>query len=253
MKKIVFASMLSLFSCGSVVAQDWGTVAGQVVVTGEIPKPVLLHPKGANIKDAAVCAANDTFKDDLVIDADSKGLANVFVYLAKAPKTVHPDLKKPEPATVIFDQKNCIFIPHAMIVLGGQTVEVISSDPIAHNTHTYPLKNQPINVLIAPNMPVGKGEKVSYKIGESLPMKVTCDFHPWMGAYWMVVDHPYAAVTDKEGKFTIPNLPAGDHEFRVWHERVGYLERKYEVKVKKGDNALKPITVSVEKLKGDGK
>ena len=150
---------------------------------------------------------------------------------------------------MIFDQKGCMFLPHAMVVLGGQTVEVVSSDAVAHNTHTYPLKNQPMNVLIAPNTVVGKGEKVNYKTGESLPIKVTCDFHPWMAAYWMVVDHPYAAVTDKEGKFTIPNLPVGEHEFRVWHERSGYLDRKYAVKVTKGDVALKPLEFSVDKLK----
>jgi plastocyanin len=248
-KMMLLTAMLSLFCCVSANAEDWGTVTGQIVVTGEIPEPVLLHPKGAPIKDAAVCAASDTFKDDLVINPDSKGLANVFVYLAKAPKSIHPDLKKPAPATVVFDQKGCMFTPHAMVVVSGQKVEVISSDAIAHNTHTYPLKNQAMNVLIAPNTVVGKGQVVDYKIGESLPTKVTCDFHPWMMAYWMVVDHPYAVVTDKDGKFSIPNLPVGEHEFRVWHERVGYLDRKYKVVVKAGDNALKPMEVSTDKLK----
>ncbi len=249
MKKMLFSAALSLCCVAPVVAEDWGTVTGQIVVTGEIPQPVLLHKKDAPIKDAAVCAAVDTYTDDLLIDKDTKGLANVFVYLVKAPKSVHPDAKKPDPAQMIFDQKGCMFTPHAMVVLGGQTVEVVSSDAIAHNTHTYPLKNQPMNVLIAPNTAKGKGEKVDYKVGESIPIKVTCDFHPWMAAYWMVVDHPYAAVTDKEGKFTIPNLPAGEHEFRVWHERVGFLDRKYKVTVKKGDNAQKPMEVGADKLK----
>ena len=249
MKKMLLSAALSMCCLAPAVAEDWGTVTGQVVVTGTIPEPVMLHKKDADIKDKAVCAAIDTLAEDLVIDKESKGLANVFIYLAKAPKNVHPDAKKPEPATVIFDQKGCMFLPHAMVVLGGQTVEVVSSDAVAHNTHTNPLKNQPMNVLIAPNTVVGKGEKVNYKTGESLPIKVTCDFHPWMAAYWMGVDHPYAAVTDKEGKFTIPNLPVGEHEFRVWHERSGYLDRKYAVKVTKGDVALKPLEVSVDKLK----
>jgi plastocyanin len=253
MKKIFLSAALSVCCFASAVAQDWGNISGQIVATGAIPELELLHKAGADIKDKAVCAAADTYKDDLLIDKDSKGVANVFVYLAKAPKNVHPDAKKPDPATVVFDQKGCMFTPHAMVVLGGQTVEVISSDAIAHNTHTYPLKNQPINVLIAPNTALGKGEKVDYKVGESLPIKVTCDFHPWMAAYWMVVDHPYAAVTDKDGKFTIPNLPVGEHEFRVWHERMGYVNRKYAVTVKKGDNALKPVEVSVDKLKGEKK
>ena len=105
----------------------------------------------------------------------------------------------------------------------------------------------------AANTVEGKGLAVNYKISESLPLKVACDFHPWMQAYWMVVDHPYAAVTDKDGKFTIPNLPVGEHEFRVWHERKGYLNRKYAVKVQTGDNALKTMEIKIDDLKGDSK
>lgn len=250
MSRLPLAALAVILSATSATAEDWGTISGQIVVTGSIPPLELLHAKGAPIKDANVCAAEDTYKDDLLIDKDSKGLANVFVYMVKAPKSIHPDAAKPEPATVIFDQKNCVFIPHAMVVLGGQTIEVISSDPIAHNTHTYPLKNTAMNFLVAGDTPAGKGTKVEYKLGETLPMKVTCDFHPWMAAYWMVVDHPYAAVTDKEGKFTITNLPTGKHEFRVWHERVGYLDRKYEVTVAAGDNALKTVEVPIAKLQG---
>ncbi len=44
-----------------------------------------------------------------------------------------------------------------------------------------------------------------------------------MRAYWVVVDHPYATVTDKDGNFEIKDLPAGEHEFKVWHEKPGYL------------------------------
>ena len=46
-----------------------------------------------------------------------------------------------------------------------------------------------------------------------------------MTAYLMVCDHPYFAVTDANGRFEIPNVPAGvELEFRVWHERAGYLK-----------------------------
>lgn len=262
MKKMMLVASLMLYCGVSAIAEDWGTISGQVVVTGEIPAPVLLHAKGAPVKDPAVCAAADTYKDDLIIDADSKGLANVFIYLQKAPKSIHPDLKKPDPAVLIFDQKGCMFSPHAMIVRCGQTVEVISSDAIAHNTHTNPIKNPPVNVLIAPNTPAGKGLAINYMLGDRLPVKVNCDFHPWMLAHWLVVDHPYAAVTDKDGKFSIPNLPVGEHNFIVWHERRGYFDfdaadpkinKDYIVKVQKGDNALKPLEIKIDDLKGDGK
>ncbi len=267
MKKMLQTATLSVCCLVPAAAEDWGTVTGQFVVTGEIPAPELMHDPKADVKDKAVCAAVNPFKNDLVIDKESKGLANVFVYLVKAPKNIHPDLKNPEPAKLVLDQKGCMFIPHAMVVLGGQTVEVISSDAVAHNTNIVSLRNQPMNVMSSPNTPVGKGMIVDYKLGERLPTEVKCDFHPWMRCYWMVVDHPYAAVTDKDGKFTIANLPAGEHVFRLWHERVGYLDRKLgigfmgirdskEVKIdglkfpiKAGDNEIKLVEIPIDKLK----
>jgi hypothetical protein len=39
----------------------------------------------------------------------------------------------------------------------------------------------------------------------------------------------------------------GTQEFRVWHERVGYLERSLKVKVKDGETTeLKPMEYTIE-------
>lgn len=52
-----------------------------------------------------------------------------------------------------------------------------------------------------------------------------------------VIDHPYAAVTDAEGQFSIPDLPPGNHSFVVWHESVqgNFVQRKLAVTVKAGE------------------
>ena len=226
---------------GTATADDWGNIKGKIVLKGDVPAPVLLHAKGANVKDGGVCAATDVYKDDLVIDKDTKGIANIFVYLYKKPKKVHPDASTPDPK-IIFDQKNCVFKPHALVVQAGQTVEVLNSDSVAHNTHTYPLRNQAVNILVAPNPTKGSGVDVATATRESLPHQVKCDYHPWMMAYWLVVDHPYAAATNAKGEFEIKNLPVGEHEFRLWHERKGYLDRKFKVTVKAGDNELDPVS-----------
>lgn len=250
MRRIVLSAVCTaMCAANSFAADGWGSVTGQIVVNGEVPKRALLHAKGAPIKDAAVCAAADTYSDDVVVDKDSKGIANAFVYLAKAPTKVHADLQKPAAPKVVFDQKGCAFIPHSLVVRAGQTVEVISSDAIAHNTHTYPLRNNAVNNLVAPNTPAGSGIDIACPTAERLPFQVKCDYHPWMMAYWLVLDHPYAAVTDKDGKFTIANLPEGDHELVIWHEKVGYVERKFKVTVKNGAvTETKPVAVESAKL-----
>ena len=249
MKNLVLHACAAILLSCSVHAEEWGTVTGRFVFDGDVPKPVLEHAKGANVKDAGTCAAQDTYKQDLLIDAETKGIANVFIYLYKAPANVHPELKPP--ATVVFDQKNCIFKPHALVVQAGQSVEVLNSDPIGHNTHTYPIKNDAQNIVISPNTKKGEGVMIETAIREILPHQVKCDYHTHMTSYWLVTDHPYAAASGEKGEFTIKNMPVGEHELRIWHERVGYVDRKFAITVKAGDNNIGDIKIASEKFEED--
>ena len=228
-------------------AQNWGSVEGQFVLDGDVPNLPPTVAKGANVKDAQVCAAQDLPNQTLVVDPQSKGIANIFLYLRKAPSSVHPDAKDPPKEPAVFDQKNCQFIPHALLVRAGQKVLVKSSDPIPHNTHTHPLFNQEDNFIVRPNDQ--DGVPITYEKSEILPTKVNCDLHPHMEAYWLIVDHPYAAITDEQGKFKIENLPEGEHTFTVWQERVGYLNRAFKVKVKGGSvTQMEPVKVDPAKF-----
>jgi len=217
------------------------------VFDGTPPAGKLLIKKGdAAAKDSAVCAAADLPDEGLIVDSETKGVANVFVYLEKAPAKIHPDAKKPAAAETVFDQKNCQFLPHALIVHSDQGVLVKSGDPISHNTHLGGLVNSE-NKTIASNDRTG----VLFKVKpEKLPVSVKCDIHSFMTAYWLVLPHNYGTATDAKGNFTIKNLPAGKHEFRVWHEKVGYIDRKYAVEIKGGEETkLPPLKVAPTKFK----
>jgi hypothetical protein len=69
-----------------------------------------------------------------------------------------------------------------------------------------------------------------------------------MKAYWLIIDHPYATVTDKEGRFTIEKLPVGEIEFRIWHEVLGYIDREYVVTVGEGQTKLDPVRVPASRF-----
>ena len=221
---------------------DWGDVVGQFVLDGTAPEV----PKLQNGKEA-MCA-KEIPSDELLIGKDN-GLANVFIYIspAKKPK-VHPDLVEPKEKEVVVDQKGCRFTPHAIFARTGQTVLIKSMDDFNHNTRTAPIKNDPMNLIVGPKSRDGLPWKL--KLAESLPTQIKCDIHPWMTAWCLILDHPYGAVSDADGKFKLTSVPAGDHEFRVWHEFGSgrYLEKAYKVSVKPGSNDLGKIKVPVAKL-----
>jgi hypothetical protein len=211
---------------------EFGTITGQFLLEGDIPKlPPLVEKGNTRINDPAICAAADVPDDSLVVDPKSKGIANIFVYLAKAEK-VHHRLKESAKKEVEFDQKGCRFTPHALVVRTDQVVRVKSGDNCTHNTKTNPLRNQAVNFALQANDRTGV--EVKNKAPEKYPVEVQCNVHNWMTARWLILDHPYGTVSDELGKFTIADLPAGEHELVIWHERVGLIERKYKVTVVAG-------------------
>jgi hypothetical protein len=239
---------LSLVAASPAWAEGFGAIEGQFIIDGAAPELKPLVIKGdATAKDAAVCAKEGVRDDSLVVNPDNKGIANIFVYLRKAPKSIDPSLKASKTKDVVFDNKGCQYVPHAQIARTDQQLHFTSSDAVAHNIHTYTLSNPQQNFILQANDQVGS--KVDIKTAETLPMAVKCDIHPWMNGWVLIADHPYAAVTDKDGKFKIEGLPEGEHSFRVWHELPGYVEREWKVKVEGGKTTTAPpVKVPAAKL-----
>lgn len=212
-----------------------GSFSGKVVLDGDAPTLEVLVKKGqSGLKDAEVCGVTDIADDSLVV-GDDGGIANVFVFLRRAPKGYKGKVPS-DP--VVLDQKGCVFLPHAAVIQANQDVLVKSSDAVQHNVHTFPKRNDSINLLINPNEQ--DGIELAYRKAESEPIQVKCDIHSWMSSWHLVLDHPFMAVTDENGEFRIEGLPEGKHQFRVWHERGGLLEKSLKVTVK-GD--ADPVTL----------
>jgi len=63
------------------------------------------------------------------------------------------------------------------------------------------------------------------------PFYIKCDVHPWMKAWVMVSDHPYFAITDKNGNYQIDNVPTGTYEIMFWQEKLSNLPKKKYIQV----------------------
>lgn len=198
---------------------QFGTLTGTITLTGSVPN---LPPP--TVQDQTVCKPAKIGNERLVV-GEGGGIQNVFVYLAKPPKVKPPAGDEPdaEPAKQVFDNVECRFQPHAMVVEIGESVKVTNSDAVLHNTHTLPKRNDVFNQSLV----MGQEFELSYSKPELVPVK--CDVHAWMNAWHLVVpDARYASVTGADGAYTLEGLPYGKHKVTIVHEGG---EQTFEVEI----------------------
>src|SRR6266446_9888253 len=112
--------------------------------------------------------------------------------------------------SVNLDQKGCEYTPSIQAVQTDQKILVKNSDPVLHNVHTLPAVagNSEKNQAQAPQAP-----DLTFSFAKPEPfLKFKYDVHPWMFAWVRVFDHPYFAVSGKDGAFKITNVPAGKYK-----------------------------------------
>jgi len=186
------------------------SVTGTTKLDGTASKPEL-------VKMAAdpVCQQQHPtpfFHEDVVVDGQGM-LKNAFVYVKQGVNGAFPAPTAP----VVLNQTGCWYQPHVVGIQVGQPLQIVNNDATLHNINAKPTINQPFNVA----QPV-KGMKTSKTFAKpEVMVKFKCNVHPWMSAYAGVVEHPFFAVTDEHGAFSIKGLPAGTYVVEAWQEKYG--------------------------------
>jgi hypothetical protein len=208
-----------------------GTFKGVVTLEGKAPARELLHKKGdptLKPEDREVCAAEDYFSDQLLVNEKAgNGVANVVVYLRDVPARYKAPPVPEEP--VVIDVKGGRFAQHVVVLRCNQKLLIRSPDPIPHNWNVATNRNTAVGGMINPKQ--REGDRYVFKKPEFRPSRIRCDLHPFMRAYYLPLEHSFAAVTDSEGKFEIAGLPPGVHKFIVWHEKADYLKRELPIEI----------------------
>lgn len=159
-------------------------------------------------------AQGEERRTEYIVSNDGKTLANVFVYL----KDGLPQRMYPVPAApVVLDQQQCRYVPRVLGVQVGQTLQIKNSDPLLHNVSAEGAVNQPMNI----GQPLQgiTSNRVFTTREVMIPFK--CQVHSWMNGYVGVLEHPFFAVTDTNGRFAMPQLPPGTYTIEAWHEKLG--------------------------------
>ncbi len=148
-----------------------------------------------------------------------------------------------EPTTdqLRIENKKCSFAPHVQTGTVGSTLNAFNGDGVLHNVRLFLKMGSKRRSLVNLALPAKAGPvDASRATRWAGTVEVTCDAHTWMSAYVVLFDHPYHAVTDAQGSFSIDNVPPGTYPLKVWHESLGELTT--EVVVEAG----KPTTVALQ-------
>jgi len=225
-RRLVTATAFTVLLFGLMIVMEYyapaleenASVVGVITLDGPKPQraPLRLREKGGKVS-ACQALHKTPLLDEKMIVSETGEVANVFVYVKKGlEKKDYPLPEKP----AVINQDKCMFRPRVQGVRIGQKFLMRNSDPVLHNVRSFSFKNRAFNV--AQPADTEDREKV-FRYREKAVM-VQCDIHPWMTAYYFVMDHPFFAVSNSKGQFKIEGLPPGEYTLSAWHEEFGEQE-----------------------------
>ncbi len=154
-----------------------------------------------------------------VIAQGLRSAKGILVYVVEAPISSSAVSE----TAYVLDQRELTFIPHIFPITVGSKVEFPNNDKVAHNVFSLSRAKEFNFGSYEP------GQSKTEVFNKPGVVDMRCDVHQEMNAFILVLKNPYFAVTDKEGRFSIPNLPAGSYQVKTWHEKLRSARQKVTV------------------------
>ena len=120
--------------------------------------------------------------------------------------------------------EGCLLSPRVQAVFAPGTLNMASQDVAMHTNHIIDVATGEL-AGVAPFNDNGEVVPFDRLLKKPAQLEITCQLHPWAKAWILVFDHPYFAVTEKNGSFTIPDIPAGTYRVKAWHPKLGVREQ----------------------------
>ncbi|TAM78595.1 MAG: hypothetical protein EPN47_21290 [Acidobacteria bacterium] len=238
----LITTFLAMWNVSSSVLLAWAAPGSQGQsakgAVGEIVGKVLFEGSKPNLqeiymnKDPECVRENQgrtVYIQDGAVNANGT-LPNVFVFIKSGARDERfPVPKKP----VVLDQQGCIFVPHVLGIMVGQTLKVLNSDFTTHNVRVKPKNNPQWNK----SQPPGAAPFYEKFTRSEVMIPASCNMHPWMRAYIGVVTNPLYDVTGTHGTFTINGVPPGEYTIEAWTATFGSQEKSVQVHVHESTTA----------------
>ncbi len=234
-KSVLFLSIGSLFL--SLYPALAGDITGKVTFSGTPPPEKEIDYSVS--PDCEKMHHTITTTRHYEIGKDN-GLADVFVYISKGLEGKKFD---PPKTPLEIDQEGCNYHPYVAGCMVGQPVVFKNSDATLHNIHAVPTVDGNSEFNFAE---LNAGDSNDTKWLQNItkpevPIKVACNVHGWMFCYICVLDHPFFAVTDKDGNFKIANVPPGQYTLTAYHPKTNGANHGQDQEITVGSD---PVTAN---------
>jgi hypothetical protein len=233
----------ALFTITSLVAglqlASAGDISGTITLKGTPPP----EKEITQVKEDPNCGKlhTEAVKTRFYVVGPKGELADVFVTL----KGISGQSTGASAPPVVLDQKGCEYVPYIFALQTGQKLLVKNSDPVLHNIHPTPAAagNKEENKA---QMPGGPELTFTFPTAETF-LRFKCVVQPWMFSYGCITDHPYGAVTDKDGKYTLKDVKDGKYTLEVYHRKAAPATAPVTKEIEvKGGNLTEDFTLEVK-------
>jgi hypothetical protein len=173
-----------------------------------------------------------------VVRSPTQAVANAVVYLNLSGG--RGDVTNPPP--IVLRQLQSEWNPRIQLARCGAALMLRNDDPTLHVVHVDLLRgtNQPRR-LLSVAMPYA-GYQQGFQLEayrEPVLLRASTGNGERALGYVAVLPHAWGAVTDEQGRFNIPAVPAGTWKVYVWHENYGTLNR--EARIVSGQTTELPV------------
>src|ERR1700722_18902457 len=184
-------------------------IHGTIVIDRKLSRHNVTASVGMYQRGVAVELGADGDADPLEFER-----SHVAVYLEGGPKSPAAEFPKAS-----IEQRDRRFVPDLVVIPAGATVAFPNFDPIFHNVFSLSKAKS----FDLGNYREGQSRLVTFPVPGLVA--VYCHLHSNMAASIVVAPSRWAVRVDKDGVFSLKDVPAGTYTVVAWHKTAGTFRK----------------------------